>query len=456
MERPAPSCRSPKPLGWSAYHASLDTVQTTFLPKRRQMMANRTTGAPEKDGSLKALQATNFFLADVQTGLGPFLAAYLAGSGWQPGRVGVVLTVGGIISVSLQTPAGAVVDRVRSKRRILLIASAILACGAVLLSQTAAPWAVYSSQLLIGSAGPFLGPTLAAITMGLVGRKLFDRQFGKNQSFNSAGNVFCALLIAGVSRLFGSQAIFMAAALLTVPTMLSVLRIRANDIDYDLARGGVCTKDEQPQLSITKTLLSDRVLLVFLICAFLFHFANAAMLPQLGEMLANGSKASAAPFMSACILVTQFVIMCSAAAIGRWTNVHGRKPLLLLGFGVLPIRALLYTVVHGKAGLVSVQLLDGVANAIFGVVSVLVVADRTRGTGRFNLVQGALATAAGFGAALSTTFGGKLVQHGSFRISFLALGGVATVALALLGIAMPETLEAQSSSTSPLAQEATA
>lgn len=424
-------------------------------------MPTASPRSPEKDGSLKALQATNFFLADVQTGLGPFLAAYLAGAGWKPGRVGVVLTLGGMITVALQTPAGAVVDRVRSKRLVLVIAAAVLACGAVLLSWTAAPWAVYSSQLLIGGAGPFLAPTLAALTMGLVGKELFDRQFGKNQSFNSAGNVFCALLIAGVSKLFGNRAIFITTAILTIPTVLSIVRIRGEDIDYELARGGVSTKKPKAAdrataqaASITETLFGDKVLLTFLVCAFCFHFANAAMLPQLGEMLSNGSRASAAPFMSACIIVTQFVIMCSAAAIGRWANVHGRKPLLLLGFGVLPVRALLYTIVHQKAGLISIQLLDGVANAIFGVVSILVVADRTRGTGRFNLVQGALATAVGLGAALSTTFGGKLIQHGSYRVSFLSLGAVAAVALALLWIGMPETLEQQPSPTAALAQQA--
>ena len=411
-----------------------------------------------KDGSLKALQAANFFLADVQTGLGPFLAAYLAGVGWEPGRVGVVLTLGGIITVLLQTPAGALVDRMRNKRMILVIAAAFLACGAVLLSWTAAPWAVYTSQLLIGGAGPFLAPTLAAITMGLVGRELFDRQFGKNQSFNSAGNVFCALLIAGVSRIFGNRAIFISAALLTIPTVLSVLRIRGKDIDYKLARGGEQdTKvDGKSDESIVKVLFGDRTLLIFLLCGFLFHFANAAMLPQLGEMLSQGSNTSAAPFMSACIVVTQLVIMCSAAAVGRWANVHGRKPLLILGFAVLPVRALLYTVVHQKAGLVSVQLLDGIANAIFGVVSVLVVADRTRGTGRFNLVQGALATAVGLGAALSTTFGGKLIHHGNYSVSFLALGGVAAVALALLCFALPETLKKNSNEAPALPQETTA
>jgi MFS family permease len=382
------------------------------------MMKAASAIASQKKQSIRALEATNFFLADVQTGLGPFLAAYLAGAGWAPGRVGIVLTVGGVITVVLQTPAGALVDRATAKRLILISAALVLATGAVLLSLTTEPWAVYTAQMLIGGSSPFLAPTLAAVTMGLVGVGRFDRQFGKNQSFNSAGNVFCAMLIAGVSRLFGNRAIFITAAVLTVPTILSVLSIKRDDIDNQIARGGrKRDADQKPEAaSVTQTLFGDRVLLTFLACAFLFHFANAAMLPQLGEMLSKGAKASAAPFMSACIVVTQVVIMCSATAIGRYANVRGRKPLLLIGFGVLPIRAFLYTVIHRTTGLIAVQLLDGVANAIFSVVAILVVADRTRGTGRFNLIQGALATAVGLGAALSNTFGGKLIQYYSSHL----------------------------------------
>jgi MFS family permease len=396
----------------------------------------------EKRGSLRALLAANFFLADVQTGLGPFLAAYLASAGWDPGRVGVALTLGGVVTVLVQTPAGAIVDRVRSKRLILVLGVLVLAVGAVLLSVTAAPSSVYTAQLLIGGTGPFLGPTLAAITMGLVGPRLFDRQFGKNQSFNSAGNVACALLIAGVSHLFGNRAIFITAAALTIPTIASVLAIRGGEIDYELARGGLAqeTGSQPPKPeSMVRALAGDHVLLVFMICAFFFHFANAAMLPQLGEMLTKGHRESAAPFMSACIVVTQVVIAISAAAVGRSANAHGRKPLLLLGFGVLPIRGVLYTLTQNTVALIGIQVLDGIANSIFGVVSILVVADRTRGTGRFNLVQGALATAVGIGAALSTTFGGKLIQHYGYRISFLALAAVAAVALVLLWLGVPET-----------------
>ncbi len=395
----------------------------------------------EKQHSVHALEASSFFLADVQTGLGPFLAAYLASAGWAPSRVGFALTLSGIITVVLQTPAGAFVDKARAKRTVLAAGIAILTCGAVLLSLSTATWAVYLAQTLIGAAAPFLAPTLAAITMGLVGQRLFDRQFGKNQSFNSAGNVACALVIAAVSHFYGNRAIFLIAATLTIPTVISIFSIREDEIDYELARGGEQQEEGTGKRGEALVQLFKRpTLLVFLTCAFLFHFANAAMLPQLGEMLSHGSASSAAPFMSACIIVTQVVIMCSATFIGRFANRHGRKLLLLIGFGVLPIRAVLYTLTHWSVALIAIQVLDGIANAIFGVVAVLVVADLTCGTGRFNLVQGALATAVGLGAALSTTFGGKLIEAFSFRISFLSLGAVALASFFLLLLAIPETL----------------
>jgi MFS family permease len=405
-----------------------------------------------KKRSLRALEATNFFLADVQTGVGPFLAAYLAGAGWNPGRVGVALTVGGVVTVALQTPAGAFVDHLRSKRAILVLGALVLGMGAVLLALTTAPWAVYAAQVLIGGAGPFLAPTLGAITLGLVGRKFFDRQFGRNQGFNSAGNVACALLIAGVSHAFGNRAIFITTGVLTIPTILAVLFVRAGDINYEWARGGSTKAANSPSSKaepIHRALLGDRVLAMFLACAFLFHLANAAMLPELGEMLAKTSNAGVAPLMSACILVTQAIITCTAAFIGRLANARGRKPLLLIGFGVLPLRAVLYTLTHSTGNLIAIQVFDGIANAIFGVVSVLVIADRTEGTGRFNLLQGALATMVGLGAALSNLLGGKIVQYGSFRSSFLALGAVAVVAFALLLFGFPETLKKPSAPADP-------
>jgi predicted MFS family arabinose efflux permease len=261
--------------------------------------------------SLWAIEWLNFFLADVQTGLGPFLAAYLASSGWNPGRVGYALTFGGLVSVTMQTPAGATIDAVHRKRLLLGISLGVLVGGALLLMGRLNTAAVYSAQFLIGSSGAFLGPTVAAITLGIVGATAFDKQFGKNQAFNSAGNVFTALLVAYVSYKFGYRAIFAVAAVLAIPAAVSLFCIDGAQIDYRRARGSASDHGSDSAEGWSG-LAKDRVLTYFLATAFLFHLANAAMLPELGEMLSKDNLKTAAPFMSACIIVTQLVIAVSA------------------------------------------------------------------------------------------------------------------------------------------------
>jgi MFS family permease len=399
-------------------------------------MANTEQG---KGRSLGSLEWLNFFLADVQTGLGPFLAAYLASSGWNPARVGYALTFGGLVSVAMQTPAGAVIDAVHRKRAVLAASLGVLVAGAFLLLGHLSPIRVYAAQFLIGGSAPFLGPTVAAITLGIVGAGAFDKQFGKNQAFNSAGNVFTALLVGYASYKFGYRAIFVIAALFAIPAVVSLLAIDGKQIDYARARGAI-PKQGQIEAEGLFALFKDRILLYFLATAFLFHLANAAMLPELGEMLSKDNVKTAAPFMSACVIVTQLVITVTAAWIGRRAAARGRKSLLLLGFGVLPIRGVLYTLTHAVGALIAIQTLDGVANAIFGIVSILVVKDRTQGTGRFNVAAGTLATMVGIGAAGSTTIGGVLIQHLGYRASFLGLASIGLLAFTLLWFAVPETL----------------
>lgn len=351
--------------------------------------------------------------------------------------MGYALTFGGLVTVAMQTPAGAIIDAAHRKRLLLAISLGVLVGGALLLMGPLRPITVYLAQFLIGGSGAFLGPTVAAITLGILGAGGFDRQFGKNQAFNSAGNVFTALLVAYVGYKFGYRAIFAIAALLAIPAAISLFAIDAKQIDYARSRGSAEAEDKAEGLS---SLVRDRVLLGFLASTFLFHMANAAMLPQLGEMLAQGKPREAAPFMSACILVTQLVIAISAATIGKVAATRGRRPLLLIGFGVLPLRGILYTLTRATGALISIQVLDGVANAVFTVVSVLVIKDRTEGTGRFNVAAGALATTVGVGAALSATIGGQLIQRIGYRASFTGLALIALLAFLLLWRTVPETL----------------
>src|SRR5277367_4995297 len=224
------------------------------------MRSSVETFEQNKQSSLRSLEWLNFFLADVQTGLGPFVAAYLASSGWNPGSVGYALTFGGLITVAMQTPAGAVVDAARRKRLLVLVSLSVLVAGAFLLMARPTVLSVYAAQFLIGGAAPFLLPTVAAITLGIVGAKAFDRQFGKNQAFNSAGNVFTALLVAYVSYKFGYRAIFIVAALMAIPAALSLFAIDPTAINYADARGLSAGAKDQKAEGLP-ALLKDRVLL---------------------------------------------------------------------------------------------------------------------------------------------------------------------------------------------------
>jgi MFS family permease len=390
--------------------------------------------------TLRGLDWLNFLLADVQTGVGPFLAIYLAGYGWNEERVGLALTVGGIAGIIAQTPAGALVDLVHRKRTLIAAGIGALAMGALLIAFAPSFWSVMSAQVLIGATSSIFGPAICAISLGIVGHHLFDARQGRNQAFNSAGNVVAAIAMGVLGYFVSNRSIFFFVAFCTLPTLLALSRIRADEIDYERARGAKKGARDGKPLGAA-ALLKERPLLIFLVCAVMFHFANAAMLPLLGEMLAKGHGRTSMIFMSACVVTTQFVVALIASWSGRKAGIWGRKPLLLIAFGVLPIRAVLYTLTSNTVALVAIQILDGVGAGIFGVVSVLVIADLTQGTGRFNITLGAISTAVGIGAALSQTIAGTIVHHFSFDAGFLFLAAIAVAAFGILHFFMPETRE---------------
>jgi predicted MFS family arabinose efflux permease len=392
--------------------------------------------------TLRGLDWLNFFLADVQTGVGPFLAIYLSKYGWNEQLVGTALSVGGIAGIVAQTPAGALVDRIRSKRALIAAGVIALAAGALLMAFLPAFWPVMMAQVLIGASSSIFIPAICAISLGVVGHRLFDRRQGRNQTFNSAGNVVAAVSMGLIGYFLANRGIYFFVAALAVPTLWALRAIRASDIDYDRARGAQPAAPSGSAAHITQ-LLKNHALAIFLVCAVMFHFANAAMLPLLGEMLAKGHGRGSMMFMSACVMTTQLVITFLASWSGVKAGEWGRKPLLLIAFLVLPIRGLLYTSTDNVTALVAIQILDGVGAGIFGVVSVLVIADLTEGTGRFNLALGAVTTAVGIGASLSQAIAGGLVHHFGYRSGFLFLAAVASLALAILYFYMPETRKSE-------------
>jgi MFS family permease len=172
----------------------------------------------------------------------------------------------------------------------------------------------------------------------------------------------------------------------------------------------------------------------------LFHLANAAMLPTVGQKLTHVvGSGHATSLIAGCIVAAQCVMVPVAVLVGRKADAWGRKPLFLVAFGVLALRGLLYTLSNNPFWLLGVQLLDGVGAGIFGALFPVVVADLPQGTGRFNVSQGAVATAQGIGAALSATLAGTVVVGAGYSAAFLALGTVAGLGFLGYLLLMPET-----------------
>jgi MFS family permease len=351
-----------------------------------------------------------------------------------------IATIAGILA---QTPAGALVDATRARRAMMAAAAIVVTVASLLLPWLPTFWPVAISQAVAHAAGVVFPPALAAVTLGRVGHTAFTRRIGRNESFNHAGNAFAAAAAGIAAYLFGPSVVFVLLAIMAPASLVSVLAIPERAIDHDVARGlhdlasDTGTKqDDQP--SGLAVLLTCRPLVIFAASAVLFLFANAAMLPLVGQKLALQDKNAGTSLMSACIVAAQIVLVPMAMLVGAKADAWGRKPLFLAALLILPIRGALYTVSDNAWWLVGVQLLDGIGAGIYGAIFPIIVADLMRGTGRFNVAQGAVTTAQGIGA-LSTTLAGLVVVNAGYSAAFLALGAVAAVGFILYLFAMPET-----------------
>jgi MFS family permease len=404
-----------------------------------------TGGKPVSKRSLRALDWANFFLSDVRDGIGPYLGIYLLASHhWDAGSIGVAMAATGVATVVAQTPAGALIDATTHKKLLVSGASLVVALSCILMTVYVTLPVVVFFQILMGIAAAILLPATAALTLGLVGYARYPRRQGRNEVFNHAGNMVAAILAGLAGQLIALEWLFYAVAISALGSIVSVMMIRTKDIDDELARGarGEIAEGEEEtpaQISGFKALFASKPLLIFALSIVLFHFANAAMLPLAGQSMTAASPSGASTYMSACIIIAQLVMIPVAKFTGDRADSWGRRPLFLIAFSVLPIRGLLYTFSASPYWIVGVQALDGIGAGIFGVLWVIVVADLTRGTGRYNVTLGAIATAVSLGAALSNLVAGYVVNWTGYPGGFLFLAACAALALIVFYFGVPET-----------------
>ena len=390
-----------------------------------------------------SLDALNFLLADVRGALGPYLNVFLVTQQqWSQSEVGLVTTIGGLLGLAVKTPVGAAIDATRAKRGLVIAALAVLAVGATIIAAAPSFWPVLIANSVIAMVGDVFGPVIAALTLGLYAREQLARRIGRNCAFDHAGNVAIAVIAGGVGWALSQRAVFLLVPVFSVLAAAAVLSVPARAIDHERARGlepHDVKDNDQSNPSRWKVIVECRPLVIFAGCALLFHFANAPLLPLVGQKLAFAHPDWATAMMSSCIIAAQLIMLPIALLVGYKADQWGRKPLFLVGFAILPVRAALYTLSSDSAWLIGVQLLDGVGAGIFGALTPLVLADLIRGTGRYNMAQGAVATVQGIGASTNGLVAGEIVDHFGYSAAFLTSGAAAVIALSVFAIAMPET-----------------
>ena len=390
--------------------------------------------------SLRGLDAVNLFLAGALSGFGPYVAAFLAAQKWTQQDIGFVLTAAGFAGLLSQLPGGALLDAIRSKRIAVALGAAMVAAGALIIAVWPTFPLVLTALVLQGITGGFLGLAIAAISLGLVGHAALAERLGRNQRFASSGGVVAAGLMGLIAYFLSYRAIFFVAAALVLPLLAALGRILPSDIHFGRAS---CLSNQQgpsaPPRAGLRSLSKNRGLLAFAGGVFLFQMANASMLPLASEAFGYSKEALSSLIVSALIMVPQVIVAIMAPWVGRRANTWGRRPLLLVGFAALPIRALVFAWTANPTILIAAQVLDGVSGTMLGVLTALIVADLTAGTGRFNLAQGFVGTLSGIGAALSTTLSGLVAGSLGRAAGFLSIAAVALGGVLLIWSLMPET-----------------
>jgi MFS family permease len=387
--------------------------------------------------TLRPLEALNFFMADLQAGIGPFLGIFLLAHGWKSGPIGTVMTIGGVAGMLMTAPAGALIDTTSRKRMYVVISAIFTAIASAIILYSQNFWLVSISQVATAIAGSMIGPAVIGITLGIARQAGFNQQNGRNQAYNHAGNVIGAALSGWLGFRFGMPAIFLLAAFFGVLSVVSVLLIPAKAIDDRAARGLEDAGDGTRKASGLKVLVGCKPLLVLAAALAFFHLGNGAMLPLYGLAAAGKHQGNPSVFVAMTIVIAQLVMVVASIVAMRMADKRGYWLVILISFLALPIRGLIAAHWINHTGLYPVQILDGIGAGLQSVAVPGLVARILNGTGRINIGQGAVMTVQGLGASLSPAIGGWLAQGIGYPSTFLLLGALALVSIALWCLYFP-------------------
>jgi len=400
---------------------------------------SRPAGSRPSRRSQRALDWVNFFIADVETAFGPFVALFLAMHGWTQGDIGTAITFNSLVALAVQVPAGWLIDQLHNKRVIVAAGLVCLGGGSLIFVFFPSFLPVVFAEALFGSAGATVRTAIAAVALGLVGHKALHTRTGRNQRFLSLGNALTAAVMGVLGQYISPQAPFFVATGLCLPAGVALAMIRGREIDYARARQSVGRKEERP--ARWREIFWNKSLRVFALSLLLFQFADASLLPLATERLTADHKAASVLVTSGFVVMQQVVTVLLAGWIASRAETRGRKQLLVAAFAVECFRCLTFAIDLGPWFLVAMQSLAGLTAVVIGIMTPLVVADLTRQSGRYNFTLGAVIMVGSAGAAISTLVSGFAAQWFGFATAFLMLTVVAGGAAALMWLRFPETVE---------------
>ncbi|WP_115709280.1 MFS transporter [Legionella sainthelensi] len=389
--------------------------------------------------SIWALSFMIFFISDIQGGIGPILAIYLRSHlGWDTSQVGIALAAAGFVGAICQMPSGILVDAIPFKRTLIGLACGCIIMSCCMILKQTSFYPIIAAQSLVGIASSLIPPSITAVTLGLVGKTYFPIRVTVNESLIHAGTVFTIVVIGIVAQLYGHSWIVYGTIVFSFMALIPLLFINSNEIDHSIARElPTVESDARPVgfLQLTKS----KPIVIFFSSVIMFHIANAAQLPLVGQELAEINPDRDAIFMASCIVLAQLVMVIVALSLRLIIDKTGRRPIYLFAFIFLIARALLFSSTKNSYQLLSIQLLDGVSAGIFGVVAVVIVSDLAAGTGRFNFLVGVLGLCVGVGSSISNLAAGCIASAYGFYIGFLFLAVMASVGLLVFGFFLRET-----------------
>jgi MFS family permease len=415
----------------------LNLTQTESSP----MAAETGTSVPATDSRAGfGLDLLNRWVANIQTGFGPFVAVYLTSKSWTQTDIGLALSLGTLTAMVSQLPAGALVDAIRSKAAVATMSILAFAASALLFALFPLSLPIYAAEILHGFSSCTLGPAIAALSLAIAGQAALGRRLGRNARFASIGNGVGAALMGACGYYISERSVFFLTAALTLPAVFALRPLAA----FEKAGRVANSKDRREAVDWRHILkvLSDRRLLIFALCAALFTLSDSAMLPIVGGEMTKRAGSVASLLIAACIVLPQIVVALLSPWLGGLAERRGRRIVMIFGFGMLPLRGLLFALTTLPVPVLAVQTLNGLASAAFLIMVPLVTSDIAGRTGHFNLALGFVGVAIGIGGTFSTTLAGWVADSYGEPWAFVALATVGLVATILVATLMPETAPA--------------